>query len=75
VVGEGAVTIVDGRTMSTNVAEIANHETPELIDVRLHLLPAGSKYALPGSGDDDAGRMPPPLLEFLENITKRNPLS
>ena len=80
VVGQGAVTVVDGRTMSTNVAEIADHETPELIDVRLHLLPAGSKYALPGGdGDDarlsDARRIPPPLLEFLENITKRNPLS
>jgi cyanophycinase len=73
VLGEGAVTIVDGRSMSTNVAEIANHETPELIDVRLHLLPAGSKYALPGSGD---GRhIPAPLLEFLENVTKRNPIS
>lgn len=75
VVGEGAVTIVDGRTMSTNVAEIANHETPELIDVRLHLLPAGSQYALPGNGDADARRIPAPLLEFLENITKRNPIS
>jgi cyanophycinase len=74
VLGEGAVTIVDGRSMSTNVAEIANRATPELIDVRLHLLPAGSKYALPGSGDD-LRRIPPPLLEFLENITKRNPLS
>ena len=80
VVGQGAVTIVDGRTMSTNVAEIANHETPELIDVRLHLLPAGSKYALPGNDGDDASRgdgprIPQPLLEFLENITKRNPIS
>jgi cyanophycinase len=74
VLGEGAVTIVDGRSMSTNVAEIADRATPELIDVRLHLLPAGSRYALPGSGDD-ARRIPPPLLEFLENITKRNPLS
>ncbi len=74
-VGQGAVTVVDGRTMSTNVAEIANHETPELVDVRLHLLPAGSKYALPGSDGGDARHIPPPLLEFLENITKRNPLS
>jgi cyanophycinase len=75
VLGEGAVTIVDGRTMSTNIAEIANHETPELIDVRLHLLPAGSRYALPGTDGVDARRIPPPLLEFLDNITKRNPLS
>jgi cyanophycinase len=80
VVGEGAVTIVDGRNMSTNVADIANRETPELIDVRLHLLPAGSKFRLPQEGDDEgsrqqARRIPQPLLEFLENVTKRNPLS
>jgi cyanophycinase len=66
---------VDGRAMSTNVAEIADYETPELIDVRLHLLPAGSRYRLPGADDEDARHIPPPLLEFLENITKRNPIS
>ena len=76
VLGEGAVTIVDGRQMSTNIAEISNYETPELIDVRLHLLPAGSRYRLPQPGDDAAVRaLPPPLLEFLENVTKRNPIS
>ena len=75
VLGEGAVTIVDGRNMETNVAEIANNETPELIDVRLHLLPSGSKYRLPRAGAADARRIPAPLLEFLENVTKRNPIS
>lgn len=74
VLGEGAVTIVDGRTMSTDIAEIPDHATPELIDVRLHLLPAGRKYRLPRAGED-AGHLPPPLLEFIENVTKRNPLS
>jgi cyanophycinase len=73
VLGEGAVTIVDGRNMSTNIAEIDNNETPELIDVRLHLLPAGSKYRLPREGEEQ--RIPRPLLEFLENVTKRNPIS
>jgi cyanophycinase len=73
VLGEGAVTIVDGRNMSTNIAEIDNNETPELIDVRLHLLPAGSKYHLPREGEEN--RLPDPLLEFLENVTKRNPIS
>jgi cyanophycinase len=73
VLGEGAVTIVDGRNMSTNIADIGNNETPELIDVRLHLLPAGSKYQLPNEGEEQ--RIPRPLLEFLENVTKRNPIS
>jgi cyanophycinase len=75
VLGEGAVTIVDGRHMSTNIAEIHDHMTPELIDVRLHLLPAGSKYRLPQDGDANASHLPPSLVEFLENVTKRNPIS
>jgi cyanophycinase len=75
VLGQGAVTIVDGRTMETNIAEIDNRETPELIDVRLHLLPSGSKYQLPRAGDDTARPIPAPLLEFLEYVTKRNPIS
>lgn len=75
VVGEGAVTIVDGRTMITNVADIADRHTPELIDVRLHLLPAGSKYQLPGPEAAGGKQLPAPLLDFLENVTKRNPIS
>jgi cyanophycinase len=75
VLGEGAVTIVDGRNMSTNIADINDHMTPELIDVRLHLLPAGSKYQLPSDERPAARPLPPPLLEFLENVTKRNPIS
>jgi cyanophycinase len=75
VLGEGAVTIVDGRSMSTNIAEISDRETPELIDVRLHLLPAGSKYRLPQDGAKEDRQIPASLLEFLENVTKRNPIS
>lgn len=75
VLGEGAVTVVDGRNMSTNLPDIANRETPELIDVRLHLLPSGSKYRLPKEGDKEQRRISPSLLEFLENVTKRNPIS
>ncbi|MBQ5950440.1 cyanophycinase [Massilia sp. ST3] len=75
VIGEGAVTIVDGRTMITNVSDIADRDTPELIDVRLHLLPAGSSYRLPGSEGPQGAKLPAPLLDFLENVTKRNPIS
>ncbi|MFC5512588.1 cyanophycinase [Massilia jejuensis] len=74
VLGEGSVTVIDGRTMDTNMADIAERATPELIDVRLHLLPAGSRYYLPEDGEP-AKPMSPSLRDFLENVTKRNPLS
>ncbi len=71
ILGEGAVTVIDGRHMRSNLAQIANRESPEMIDVHLHLLPAGSRYALP-SGDSD---LPSSMLDFLRNVTRRNPLS
>jgi cyanophycinase len=73
VLGEGAVTVVDGRHMLTNLADIEDRDTPELIDVRLHLLPAGSRFRLP-QGEADEKPLPAPLLDFLENVTKRNPI-
>jgi cyanophycinase len=75
VLGEGSVTIVDGRTMDTNMADIQERATPELIDVRLHLLPAGSRYYLPTEDEPLHKPMSPSLRDFLENVTKRNPIS
>jgi cyanophycinase len=75
VLGEGSVTVVDGRTMDTNMADIRERDTPELIDVRLHLLPAGSRYYLPGDDEPHPKPMSPSLRDFLENVTKRNPIS
>jgi cyanophycinase len=75
VVGEGSVTVVDGRTMDTNMADIRERATPELIDVRLHLLPAGSRWYLPTGDEPHAKPMSPSLRDFLENVTKRNPIS
>ncbi|EGM79045.1 cyanophycinase [Rheinheimera sp. A13L] len=46
VIGDGAVTLIDGREMLSNFTEVKNSETLELADVRLHLLPAGVSYDL-----------------------------
>ena len=46
VIGEGAVTLIDGREMLSNFSELKNRVTLELADVRLHLLPAGVGYDL-----------------------------
>jgi cyanophycinase len=70
VLGQGAVTIIDGHDMQSDVAEVREDDIPELIDVRLHLLPAGRRYQL-----DGAHALPGPLTEFLKNMTKRTPLS
>ena len=75
VLGEGSVTIIDGRTMETNIADIQERATPEMIDVRLHLLPAGSRYQLPSEDEPPNKPMSPSLRDFLENVTKRNPIS
>lgn len=80
VIGAGAVTLVDGRNMISNVIDAKNRTTPELIDVRLHLLPAGSRYALPEADggeckDKEIEDAPAPLLDFVRIVTKRNPIS
>ena len=55
VVGDGAVTIVDGRRMRSNVERAGSSETLEMLGVHMHLLPAGNRYpntALdPGAGE------------------------
>ncbi|MBZ2207392.1 cyanophycinase [Massilia sp. R798] len=71
VVGEGAVTVVDGRHMHSNLAHIADRENPEMIDVRLHVLPAGSRYALPTGGRADA--LPASMLDFLRKVINPHP--
>jgi cyanophycinase len=73
VLGEGAVTVVDGRGMLTNIADINERETPEMLDVRLHLLPAGSKYHLPAVGMTAERLLPASLFDFLENVAKQHP--
>ncbi|MES2740962.1 MAG: cyanophycinase [Pseudomonadota bacterium] len=78
VIGDGSVTIVDGRNMISNVVDIRDRGIPELIDVRLHLLPAGCRHFLPlaAGATEPAGyrEVPAPLFDFLSNIVKRTPL-
>ncbi|KQW93489.1 cyanophycinase [Massilia sp. Root418] len=49
VLGEGAVTVLDGHAMSCNIADIGHRSTPEMLGVVLHLLPAGSRHDVDGA--------------------------
>jgi cyanophycinase len=68
VIGAGIVTIVDGRDMVSNVTDVRQREVPEMIDVRLHILPSGTRHTIAG-GDDGVPR-PAALAEFLNLVTR-----
>jgi cyanophycinase len=51
VVGEGAVTILDGREMLSTFLDAERHEQLELTNVKLHLLPAGARYYFHAEAD------------------------
>jgi len=63
VVGDGAVTLIDGRQMSSNFLTGHEGETLELVDVKLHLLPAGARYGR------HAKQVPPALQDILSVLT------
>lgn len=69
IVGAGAVTLLDGRAMRSNIAQAGSQEHLELINVTLHLLPGGSRYdtaqALSVTGEDVAKNK---LLDALRLI-------
>jgi cyanophycinase len=49
VIGDGAVTILDGREMLSNVIDGPRTESFELTNVKLHLMPAGARYYFDGA--------------------------
>ena len=65
ILGAGTVTIVDGRTMVSNAGQLPPHAVPEMLDVRLHILPAGACHR----AGDDASR-PAALADFINLATR-----
>lgn len=61
VVGAGTVTVVDGRSMVSNVADVRHHAVPEMLNVRLHILPAGTRHLANAEGA---------LADFIDIATK-----
>ena len=70
VVGEGGITLVDGRTMLSNIAEIGKHETPRLIDLRLHVLPSETKYS--ADATEGPEMVPEQFREFFAALIHRD---
>lgn len=73
VLGNGAVTLVDGRQMRSNVREVDPEEPLQMLDVRVHLLPAGTRYELIDT-DPDTPAPPPALRQALELLVRPGPI-
>ncbi|WP_342128892.1 cyanophycinase [Hydrogenophaga sp. OTU3427] len=73
VVGQGAVTLVDGRQLRSNFDDIDSHERLEMLNVRVHLLPAGRRYSA-SSGDYSFRRMPPSLRDAVSLLVAPGPI-
>lgn len=74
VIGDGAVTLIDGREMQSNFSEVKICGTLELADVRLHLLPAGARYELnhapPASSEESpCATLSPGLRDAIDAVT------
>lgn len=67
VMGDGAVTVVDGRGMVSNIDSISTRRIPEMLDIRMHILPAGARHALARPGEASA---PSVLTDFLNLATR-----
>lgn len=78
VVGDGAVTLIDGRQMSSSFLPGRAGQSLELIGVKLHLLPAGARYGRDGRparrrrrDPFDLREMPPLLGDIVAVLTGR----
>ena len=73
VIGQGAVTLVDGRQMTTNADEIESNERLEMLGMRLHLLPSGHRYSTLPTGNRSR-KLPTALQEAVRLLVTPGPI-
>lgn len=72
--GQGAVTLIDGRRMLSNVDDLEANERLEMLDVRLHVLPAGHRYELAPKSRYRQENMPASLRDAIKALVEPGPL-
>lgn len=71
IIGQGAVTLVDGRGMRSNFNEAEPEQRLEMLDVRLHLLPSGNRYPV---GAASGTALPAALQEAIALLVRPGPI-
>lgn len=72
--GQGAVTLIDGRRMRSNVDDLEANERLEMLDVRLHVLPAGHRYDVTPKSRYLRESMPASLRDAIRVLVEPGPL-
>jgi cyanophycinase len=67
VLGEGAVTVIDGREVVLNAHDVNESDRPQLSNIRLHLLPSGFHHRIDQDETGDA-RSLSETLRFLTSV-------
>jgi cyanophycinase len=69
IIGDGAVTVIDGRDMTSNFLKVGERELLELTNLKVHLLPSGANYEV-RSDKNAANEAPESLIEAVATITE-----
>lgn len=74
VLGAGAVTLVDGRRMRSNIDDLEPNERLEMLGMTLHLLPAGHRYELGPQARAALRPLPASLRDALSVLVAPGPI-
>lgn len=74
VIGQGEVTLIDGRRMRSNVKEAASRERLEMLGVTIHLLPAGNRYEVKAGARIRSRAIPASLREAIVLLVEPGPI-
>lgn len=74
VVGQGAVTLIDGRRMRSNFEAAAASQHLEMLGVTLHVLPAGNHYRSGVNPTVNSPRLPASLRDAITELVAPGPL-
>jgi cyanophycinase len=75
VVGNGVVTLIDGRRMRSNFGAAAASEHLEMLGVTLHVLPAGNRYSsFAESAGGTSSRLPGSLRSAITELVEPGPI-
>lgn len=74
VIGQGEVTLIDGRRMKSNINEAVSRERLEMLGVTIHLLPAGNRYEVKTSARSKLRAIPASLREAIALLVEPGPM-